>query len=167
MRSRRRWVHSDGFQVTLRSEHQKATHKETHHAAQSKRPDTIVLVHGFWVASRSWEHWITRYEAQGYRVLAPAYPGSRLRSKRSTAIHRPSSASRFPRSWRTSKPWSGDSRRHRSLWVIRRVAPLCSYSSIVAMGRLEWRSTPHWRGPRSTVRTSRRPLRHLHEMRPA
>ena len=43
--------------------------------ALSKRPDTIVLVHGFWVTPRSWEHWITRYKAQGYRVLAPAYPG--------------------------------------------------------------------------------------------
>jgi len=41
----------------------------------SKRPDTIVLVHGFWVTPRSWEHWIKRYEARGYRVLAPAYPG--------------------------------------------------------------------------------------------
>ena len=41
----------------------------------SKGPNTIVLVHGFWVTPRSWEHWITRYEAQGYRVLAPAYPG--------------------------------------------------------------------------------------------
>ena len=41
----------------------------------SKGPDTIVLVHGFWVTPRSWEHWITRYEAKGYRVLAPAYPG--------------------------------------------------------------------------------------------
>ena len=39
------------------------------------KPDTIVLVHGFWVTPRSWEHWITRYEARGYRVLAPAYPG--------------------------------------------------------------------------------------------
>jgi pimeloyl-ACP methyl ester carboxylesterase len=38
-------------------------------------PDTIVLVHGFWVTPRSWEHWIARYEAAGYRVLAPAYPG--------------------------------------------------------------------------------------------
>lgn len=43
--------------------------------ASSKGPDTIVLVHGFWVTPRSWEHWITRYEAKGYRVLAPAYPG--------------------------------------------------------------------------------------------
>jgi pimeloyl-ACP methyl ester carboxylesterase len=38
-------------------------------------PDTIVLVHGFWVTPRSWEHWIARYEAKGFRVLAPAYPG--------------------------------------------------------------------------------------------
>lgn len=38
-------------------------------------PDTIVLIHGFWVTPRSWEHWIDRYEAAGYRVLAPAYPG--------------------------------------------------------------------------------------------
>ena len=34
-----------------------------------------MLVHGFWVTPRSWEHWIPRYEARGYRVLAPAYPG--------------------------------------------------------------------------------------------
>jgi pimeloyl-ACP methyl ester carboxylesterase len=38
-------------------------------------PNTIVLVHGFWVTPRSWEHFIGRYEAQGYRVIAPAYPG--------------------------------------------------------------------------------------------
>jgi pimeloyl-ACP methyl ester carboxylesterase len=38
-------------------------------------PDTIVLIHGFWVTPRSWEHWVTHYEAKGFRVLAPAYPG--------------------------------------------------------------------------------------------
>jgi pimeloyl-ACP methyl ester carboxylesterase len=38
-------------------------------------PDTIVLIHGFWVTPRSWEHWIAHYEGRGYRVLAPAYPG--------------------------------------------------------------------------------------------
>lgn len=38
-------------------------------------PDTIVLIHGFWVTPRSWEHWIAHYEQRGYRVLAPAYPG--------------------------------------------------------------------------------------------
>jgi pimeloyl-ACP methyl ester carboxylesterase len=35
----------------------------------------IILIHGFWVTPRSWEHWITHYEQRGYRVLAPAYPG--------------------------------------------------------------------------------------------
>jgi hypothetical protein len=38
-------------------------------------PDTIVLIHGFWVTPRSWEDWKARYESRGYRVLAPAYPG--------------------------------------------------------------------------------------------
>src|SRR5690349_822829 len=38
-------------------------------------PDTIVLIHGFWVTPRSWEHWIEHYEGLGYTVLAPAYPG--------------------------------------------------------------------------------------------
>lgn len=38
-------------------------------------PDTIVLVHGFWVTPRSWEHWVAHYEAKGLRVLAPGYPG--------------------------------------------------------------------------------------------
>jgi pimeloyl-ACP methyl ester carboxylesterase len=41
----------------------------------STPPDTIVLIHGFWVTPRSWEHWITHYEARGFRVIAPAYPG--------------------------------------------------------------------------------------------
>ena len=34
-----------------------------------------MLIHGFWVTPRSWEHWITHYESLGYKVLAPAYPG--------------------------------------------------------------------------------------------
>ena len=38
-------------------------------------PDTIVLIHGFWVTPRSWEHWITHFEGKGFTVLAPAYPG--------------------------------------------------------------------------------------------
>ena len=41
----------------------------------SSTPDAIVLVHGFWVTPRSWEHWITHYESKGYKVIAPAYPG--------------------------------------------------------------------------------------------
>src|SRR3569623_1505826 len=38
-------------------------------------PDTIVLIHGLWMTPRSWEKWAERYEARGYRVLTPAYPG--------------------------------------------------------------------------------------------
>src|SRR4051794_27835333 len=44
-------------------------------SASESAPNTIVLVHGFWVTPRSWEHWKTRYEAKGYQVLTPAYPG--------------------------------------------------------------------------------------------
>jgi pimeloyl-ACP methyl ester carboxylesterase len=42
---------------------------------ESTTSDTIVLIHGFWVTPRSWEHWIPHYESKGYRVLAPGYPG--------------------------------------------------------------------------------------------
>jgi pimeloyl-ACP methyl ester carboxylesterase len=38
-------------------------------------PDTIVLVHGFWVTPRSWENWISHYESKGFTVIAPGYPG--------------------------------------------------------------------------------------------
>jgi pimeloyl-ACP methyl ester carboxylesterase len=38
-------------------------------------PNTIVLIHGFWVTPRSWEDWKAHYESKGYNVIAPAYPG--------------------------------------------------------------------------------------------
>lgn len=38
---------------------------------------TIVLIHGLWVTPRSWEKFQRHYEARGYRVLAPAWPGIR------------------------------------------------------------------------------------------
>jgi pimeloyl-ACP methyl ester carboxylesterase len=44
-------------------------------SASDTAPNTIVLIHGFWVTPRSWEHWKPRYEAKGYTVLTPAYPG--------------------------------------------------------------------------------------------
>ncbi len=44
--------------------------------------DTIVLVHGFWVTPRSWEHWVTHFEGKGYKVWPPRIPASRSRSKR-------------------------------------------------------------------------------------
>ena len=37
--------------------------------------ETIVLVHGLWMTPRSWENWVTHYQAQGHTVLTPAYPG--------------------------------------------------------------------------------------------
>jgi pimeloyl-ACP methyl ester carboxylesterase len=39
------------------------------------KPDTIVMIHGLWLTSRSWEHWKERYEGRGYTVLAPSWPG--------------------------------------------------------------------------------------------
>jgi pimeloyl-ACP methyl ester carboxylesterase len=37
--------------------------------------DTIVLVHGLWMTPLSWEGWIDRFSARGFRVLAPPWPG--------------------------------------------------------------------------------------------
>ena len=44
-------------------------------STDASAPDTIVLIHGFWVTPRSWEDWIAHYEARGFTVLAPGYPG--------------------------------------------------------------------------------------------
>ena len=44
-------------------------------SASDTTPNTIVLIHGFWVTPRSWENWKTHFEAKGYTVLTPAYPG--------------------------------------------------------------------------------------------
>jgi len=44
-------------------------------SGSSPAPDTIVLIHGLWMTPRSWEHWVPYYEAKGYRVITPTYPG--------------------------------------------------------------------------------------------
>jgi alpha-beta hydrolase superfamily lysophospholipase len=46
-------------------------------ASNAAAPDTVVLVHGFWVTPLSWEKWVERYEGKGYRVLTPIYRASR------------------------------------------------------------------------------------------
>jgi alpha-beta hydrolase superfamily lysophospholipase len=51
------------------------TRRSTMSADQSAAPDTIVLIHGLWMTPLSWEHWIERFKARGYKVLAPAWPG--------------------------------------------------------------------------------------------
>src|SRR4051812_43980014 len=38
-------------------------------------PNTIVLLHGVWMMPLSWESWIERCSARGYRVPALAWPG--------------------------------------------------------------------------------------------
>jgi pimeloyl-ACP methyl ester carboxylesterase len=38
-------------------------------------PDTIVLIHGLWMTPLAWEHWVELYEARGFKVLTPGYPG--------------------------------------------------------------------------------------------
>jgi len=41
----------------------------------SKNTNPIVLIHGLWMTSLSWENWSKRYSAQGYRVIAKSWPG--------------------------------------------------------------------------------------------
>jgi pimeloyl-ACP methyl ester carboxylesterase len=36
---------------------------------------TIVFIHGLWMNPQSWQGWMDRFEAAGYPVLAPAWPG--------------------------------------------------------------------------------------------
>jgi pimeloyl-ACP methyl ester carboxylesterase len=59
-------------------------------------PDTIVLIHGFWVTPRSWEHWKARYERAGYTVLTPAYPGFEVEVEALRADPRPIEDVSFP-----------------------------------------------------------------------
>lgn len=44
-------------------------------ATTAPAPDTIVFIHGLWMTPKSWDGWIARYEALGYQVIAPAWPG--------------------------------------------------------------------------------------------
>ena len=80
----------------------------------STRPDTIVLIHGFWVTPRSWEDWITHYEGRGYRVLAPAYPGFEVEVEALNADPSPIEALTVRRSSSIWRQWSVGSSRRRS-----------------------------------------------------
>ena len=39
------------------------------------QPNPIVLIHGLWMTSLSWENWTARYTAQGHHVIAKSWPG--------------------------------------------------------------------------------------------
>lgn len=41
----------------------------------SNEKKTILLIHGLWMTALSWEHWVDRYSAKGYRVIARSWPG--------------------------------------------------------------------------------------------
>jgi alpha-beta hydrolase superfamily lysophospholipase len=41
----------------------------------STAPTTIVLINGLWMTALSWENWVKRYSARGYRVIARSWPG--------------------------------------------------------------------------------------------
>ena len=41
----------------------------------SETKGTIVLIHGLWMTPKSWDGWKGRYEAAGYSVITPAWPG--------------------------------------------------------------------------------------------
>ena len=36
---------------------------------------TIVFIHGMYMNSLCWEHWVDYFQAKGYKCLAPAWPG--------------------------------------------------------------------------------------------
>ena len=42
---------------------------------KTKTPDTIVLIHGLWLTSLSWEFWLDHYKNRGFNVVARSWPG--------------------------------------------------------------------------------------------
>ena len=74
-------------------------------------PDTIVLVHGFWVTPRSWEHWKAHYEARGFTVITPAYPGFEVEVEALNADPTPIEQVTFPE---IIEPLRGGHRRARA-----------------------------------------------------
>lgn len=42
---------------------------------RSEPVDTVVLIHGLWMTSRTWEHWMQHYVARGFRAIARSWPG--------------------------------------------------------------------------------------------
>ena len=111
-------------------------------STDASTPDTIVLIHGFWVTPRSWEHWIAHYEAAGYRVLAPAYPGFEVEVE---ALNADPDADRgrdrARRSSSTSRRSSASSTRRRSSWATPPAARSRRSCSTTASAPPAWRST--------------------------
>jgi pimeloyl-ACP methyl ester carboxylesterase len=64
---------------------------------ENPTPDTIVLIHGFWVTPRSWEEWAAHYEQRGFTVLTPSYPGLEVEVEALNADPSPIEALTVPR----------------------------------------------------------------------
>ena len=110
-------------------------------------PDTIVLIHGFWVTPRSWEQWIEHYQAQGYRVLAPAYPGLEVEVEALNADPTPLEELTLPAIIERLEEVVGGLDADPILMGIRRGAPSRSSCWTAATGRPVSLSTP--RPPRA------------------
>lgn len=41
----------------------------------SETKGVVVLIHGLWMTPKSWDGWKARFEAAGYSVVVPAWPG--------------------------------------------------------------------------------------------
>ena len=96
---------------------------------EGSAPDTIVLVHGFWVTPRSWEHWIAHYEAQGLprpRARLPRLRGRGRGAQRRPVADRGLTVPADHRALRVAS--SASSTRRRSSWATRRAA---SFTQIV------------------------------------
>jgi pimeloyl-ACP methyl ester carboxylesterase len=44
-------------------------------SSDATEADTIVLIHGLWMTSLSWEKWTAHYQQRGYKVIARSWPG--------------------------------------------------------------------------------------------
>ena len=88
------------------------------------RPDTVVLVHGLWMTPRSWEHWVEHYQAKGFTVLTPGYPGFDIEVealRENPDDHRQPDRARDRRPPRARDRAAGDTRR--SSWATPSAAP--------------------------------------------
>ncbi len=116
--------------------------------ADTPAPDTIVLIHGFWVTPRSWENWKQRYEERGFRVLTPTYPGFEgeveALNADPTPIAEVTLAAIVDHLAAVIQGWTG----RRSWWATRPAAPSCSSCSTAATARSASPSTP--RRPRAS-----------------
>ena len=74
----------------------------------------IVLIHGLWLTPLSWEYWVERFEGNGHRVLAPAWPGLDKPIDELRGNTAPSRGSASPKSPITTTPSSAGSISRRS-----------------------------------------------------